>query len=303
MMIHCENVTKKYNSFQALNGISFSIEGNGCFGFLGKNGAGKTTAIRMLVGLSEPTSGIVKVNGLDVQKEKEKLTETMGYLPQHPAFYEYMTGREWMQWIGQLFRLEKKTIEERAESLLQECGIWEARNRKISGYSGGMKQRLGLAQALMNQPKLLILDEPVSALDPVGRHEMLTMIMKLKENMMIFMSSHILDDVEKIADHIIMIDKGEMVLASDIQELKSMYTSPVIRFSISEAKQVLTKVLDEQVWVKNIQVNINDYILTVKDMNIAGAQLPKLISQSGAMLISYQVDTPSLEDIFLRKVR
>lgn len=303
MMIHCENVTKKYRSVQALNGISFSIEGNGCFGFLGRNGAGKTTAIRILAGLLKPTSGIVKVNGLDVEKEKEKLAEGMGYLPQHPSFYEYMTGKEWMQWVGQLFRLEKKTIEERSESLLRDCGIWEARNRKISGYSGGMKQRLGLAQALMNQPKLLILDEPVSALDPVGRHEMLTMIMRLKENMMIFMSSHILEDVEKIADHIIMIDRGEIVLASDIQALKSTYTSPVIRFSISEAKQVLTKVLDEQEWVKNIQVNINDYILTVWDMPIASVQLPKLISQSGAMLVSYQVDTPSLEDIFLRKVR
>ncbi|MBA9025331.1 ABC transporter ATP-binding protein [Peribacillus huizhouensis] len=302
-MIYCENVTKKYNSFQALNGISFTIEGNGCFGFLGRNGAGKTTAIRILAGLLKPTSGIVKVNGLDVEQEKEKLAEIMGYLPQHPAFYEYMTGNEWMHWVGQLFRLEKKTVEERTENLLKDCGIWEARNRKISGYSGGMKQRLGLAQALMNRPKLLILDEPVSALDPVGRHEMLTMIMKLKEDMMIFMSSHILEDVEKIADHIIMIDKGEIVLSSCMQELKSTYTSPVIRFSLSEAKQELTKVLNEQEWVMDIQVNMADYILHVKDMTIASAQLPKLISYSGAMLVSYQVDTPSLEDIFLRKVR
>ncbi|KMY48960.1 ABC transporter ATP-binding protein [Peribacillus loiseleuriae] len=302
-MIHCENVTKTYNSFQALNGISFTIEGNGCFGFLGRNGAGKTTAIRMLVGLSEPTSGIVKVNGLDVKKEKEKLAETMGYLPQHPAFYEYMTGKEWMQWVGRLFRLNKKTIEERTESLLRDCGIWEARDRKISGYSGGMKQRLGLAQALMNRPKLLILDEPVSALDPVGRHEVLKMIMKLKDNMMIFMSSHILEDVEKIADHIIMMDKGELVLLSSMQELKSTYTIPVIRFSISEEKQSLTKVLAEQEWVKNIHVNIADYTLTVNDLVIANAKLPKLISQSGAMLVTYQVDIPSLEDIFLRKVR
>lgn len=302
-MIHCENVTKKYNSFQALNGISFTIEGNGCFGFLGRNGAGKTTAIRMLGGLSEPTTGMVKVNGLDVKKEKNKLAETIGYLPQYPAFYEYMTGKEWMQWVGRLFHLNKKTIEERTENLLRDCGIWEASNRKISDYSGGMKQRLGLAQALMNQPKLLILDEPVSALDPVGRHEVLSMIMKLKDNMMIFMSSHILEDVEKIADHIIMIDKGELVLSSSIHELKSTYTIPVIRFSISEEKQSLTKVLAEQEWVMNTQVNISDYTLTVSDLVIASTKLPKLISQSGAILVTYQVDTPSLEDIFLRMVR
>ena len=301
-MIYCKDLVKTYKSTVGVNKINLDIKESGCFGFLGRNGAGKTTTLRILAGLAKPTSGEVKVAGIDVVKEKEKIASLIGYLPQHPAFFEYMTGKQWMDWVGELFGLSKERIAERTELLLTQCGIWEARDRQIGGYSGGMKQRLAIAQALINQPKVLLLDEPVSALDPIGRHEVLQMIVQLKNDMTIFMSSHILEDVEKVADHVTIIDKGEMIIASNIEELKDKYSTPMISFEILETNSDLISVLHKQDWIESVHENFNEYKVTVKDIEVAKRTLPKLITDSGMTLLKYQIETASLEDIYLRLV-
>lgn len=302
MVISCENLVKVYKSTVAVNGIDLDIKESGCYGFLGRNGAGKTTTLRILAGLAKATSGEVKVAGINIVKEKEKIASLIGYLPQHPAFFDYMTGKQWMDWVGELFGLSKEKIAERTEYLLKKCGIWEARDRKIGGYSGGMKQRLAIAQALINQPKVLLLDEPVSALDPIGRHEVLHMIVQLKKDMMIFMSSHILDDVEKVADHVTIIDKGEIIITSSMEELKNQYSNPVISFEIVETTSDLLAVLHNQEWVVTVHGTFNEYKVTVSDIETAKRMLPKLIIDSGMTLLKYQIETASLEDIYLRLV-
>jgi len=301
-MISCKNLVKEFKSVQALKGVNFSIEGNGCFGFLGGNGAGKTTTIRILAGLAKPTLGEVKVLGYDIVKDKEKILKSISYLPQHPAFYDYMTGEKWMHFIGELYGFDKQLIKERTEELLKKCGIWDARNRQISGYSGGMKQRLGLAQSLINKPKLLFLDEPVSALDPIGRHEVLTLLLELKKEMAIFMSSHILEDVEKIADEIIIIDKGEIILSSTIEDLKASYTHPIISFELLEPVENLSSILKNENWIVSIQEVSNHYKINVREIDIAKIHLPKVLHNAGAIITKYEIESSSLEDIFLRLV-
>jgi ABC-2 type transport system ATP-binding protein len=302
-MISCKNLVKEFKSVQALKDVNINIEGNGCFGFLGGNGAGKTTTIRILTGLAKPTNGEVKVLGYDIVNDKEKILKSISYLPQHPAFYDYMTGEEWMHFVGELYGFDKSVIKDRTEELLKKCGIWDARNRQIGGYSGGMKQRLGIAQSLVNKPKLLFLDEPVSALDPIGRHEVLTLILELKKEMAIFMSSHILEDVEKIADQIIIIDKGEVILSSTIDELKASYTQPIISFEILSPIGNLSNILQAQDWIVSIQEVSNHYKVTVKNIDIAKIHLPKMLHNAGAIITKYEIESSSLEDIFLRLVK
>lgn len=301
-MIYCKDLVKVYKSTIAVNGIHLDIKESGCFGFLGRNGAGKTTTLRILAGLAKPTSGEVKVAGIDVVKEKDKIANLIGYIPQHPAFFDYMTGKQWMDWVGELFGLSKERIAERTETLLTQCGIWDARNRQIGGYSGGMKQRLAIAQALVNKPKVLILDEPVSALDPVGRHEVLQMISNLKSQMTIFMSSHILEDVEKVADHITIIEKGEIIIAASIEELKEKYSNPILSFEVLESNSNLIEILQKQDWIVTVSEKFNTYKVIVNDIEMGRKKLPKLITDSGMTLLKYQMEMASLEDIYLRLV-
>lgn len=301
-MIHCENVTKSYKGFQALKGISFSIEGPGCFGFIGSNGSGKTTAIRIMAGLAKATSGRILIEGYDVEKEPEKVAKLIGYLPQNPSFYDYMTGEEWMMFSGKLFGLPKNDIKIRTERLLKRCGIWEARKRKIGGYSGGMKQRLGLAQALINEPKLLLLDEPVSALDPIGRHQVLELIEELKQDHMIFMSSHILDDVEKTADHILILHKGQLRLSSPKQSLMRKYSGTAITFQLLAPNERIVQAVSREEWAERIDGSASSYRVVVNDLEMAKVELPSIIQKQAGIITDYRIEALSLQDIFFKVV-
>ena len=301
-MIHCENVTKSYKGFRALKGISFSIEGPGCFGFIGSNGSGKTTAIRIMAGLAKATSGRILIEGYDVEKEPEKVAKLIGYLPQNPSFYDYMTAEEWMMFSGKLFGLPKNDIKIRTERLLKRCGIWEARKRKIGGYSGGMKQRLGLAQALINEPKLLLLDEPVSALDPIGRHQVLELIEELKQDHMIFMSSHILDDVEKTADHILILHKGQLLLSSPKQSLMREYSGTAITFQLLAPNERIVQAVSREEWAERIDGSASSYRVVVNDLEMAKVQLPSIIQKQAGIITDYRIEALSLQDIFFKVV-
>ena len=301
-MIKCKDLTKKYKSVEALKGVSFEVKGPGCFGFIGKNGSGKTTTIRILAGLAAATSGDVHIAGLNVKTEAKEVVKILGYLPQHPAFYEYMTGEEWLYFVADLHHVAQNQRKSRTDELLATCGLWDARKRKISGYSGGMKQRLGLAQALLNNPQILLLDEPVSALDPVGRYQVLKILEDLKKKHTIFMSSHILDDVEKIADHILILNEGKIVLSSPKQELMKQYSDLIIQFSVMEHIPGLKELLEQQEWVTDIADTFLSYKVNVNNLDLAKKQMPGLIYTAGGVITEYKIESPALEDIFMRVV-
>ncbi|PWV94537.1 ABC-2 type transport system ATP-binding protein [Paenibacillus cellulosilyticus] len=302
-ILECNKLAKTFGDVQSLKDVSFAIEGKGCIGFLGANGAGKTTTIRIITGLAKPTSGTVKVVGYDVMKDALHIRKEIGYCPQAPAFYNDMTAEQWMHWVGKIFKLGKKEIAARTEELLKLCGIWEARHRAIGGFSGGMKQRLGIAQALINRPKLLVLDEPVSALDPMGRYDVLKLIEKLKSDMTIFMSTHILDDVERVADHIVIIDKGSVLLSQPMDELKSSYKESMIHLTIEPTTVDLVSILQTEPVFKKIHHEGNSFTIECGDIGAANEKLPQLLVSHGIRFTNYRVAEANLEQIFMKVVQ
>lgn len=301
-IIECEKLTKKYKNITALDNMSLLIKDEGCIGFLGSNGAGKTTTMRILTGITKPTSGNVRVFNCDINKELMEIKKKIGYCPQHPTFLKYMTGKEWMYFVGSIFKMEKNLIKTKTEEILKDCGIFEERNRKISGYSGGMKQRLGIAQAIINNPKLLILDEPISSLDPKGRYEVLKLIEKIKKETTVFMSTHILDDIERIADKIIIIKKGKIILSETILEMRRNYIEPIIEFKLSENDKDISQSIIKERYVTKVRKKGNFYKVYCNDINVAKKKIPKKIISEGVTLMMYGISKASLEDIFLKVV-
>ncbi len=192
-------LVKEYGKVKAVDGLNLAVTEGAIFGFLGPNGAGKTTTIRMLTGMARPTSGSAKVAGVNLGSDGQ-VRARIGYLPEEPAFYTWMSPLEFLDHVGRLFGIGSSDRKVRSKELLAQVGLSEVAKRRIGGFSRGMRQRMGLAQALINRPEVLFLDEPVSALDPGGRKEVLDMIQGLRGQCTVFMSTHILADVERVCD-------------------------------------------------------------------------------------------------------
>jgi ABC-2 type transport system ATP-binding protein len=192
--IRTTDLRKAYGQVRALDGLTLNVEPGAIYGFLGPNGAGKTTTLRLLTGLAKPDSGEAWVGGVNI-KDHQHLPRLIGYLPEEPSFYNWMTPSEYLNFVGRVFDLPSNQLKNRVTELLENVGLATVKNRRIGGFSRGMRQRLGLAQALLNQPDVLLLDEPVSALDPAGRKEVLGLIQNLQGKCTVFMSTHILADV------------------------------------------------------------------------------------------------------------
>lgn len=227
-VIRTENLTKVYrdgkSSVKALDGLTMSVPEGSIFGFLGPNGSGKSTTIRMLVGLAPATSGHAEVAGADIHQDPNAVRAQVGYLAQSPLFYNYMTGRETLEYVAGFYPWVTDPVDARIDELLQMVGLEESGDRKVGGYSGGMKQRLGIAQALAGRPKVVILDEPVSALDPIGRHDVMEIMRKLRGHTTVMFSTHILDDVQRLADHVAILDQGKLVAQGETEELLNTFT-------------------------------------------------------------------------------
>lgn len=221
-MIHVKNISKSFwhdfKRTQVLKDVSFSVKKGEVFGFLGPNGAGKTTTIKLLIGLLRPEKGEILIDGykptdLDIKKK-------IGYLPEDPYFYQYLTGMEFLHFCGELFRLPSDILKKRTHKTLKEVGLLEEKNKLLKYYSRGMLQRIGIAQCLINNPSILFLDEPLSGLDPIGRKEVKDIILKLKkEKKTIFFSTHILNDIEQICDSIAIINKGLIIKQGNLKTL------------------------------------------------------------------------------------
>lgn len=198
--IYCQGLTKYYGEVKALVDLHLTVPYGSIFGFLGRNGAGKTTLMRLLAGLAIPSAGRGWVAGLETTSASRLARARFGYLPQDPAFYTWMTAREYLDYVAQIQALPPAERKTQIESLLALSDLKEAADRRIQGFSGGMLQRLGIAQALIGNPPVLLLDEPTSALDPAGRYEVLDMIASLRGKVTVFLSSHILTDIERVCD-------------------------------------------------------------------------------------------------------
>jgi len=222
IIIGAEALTKKYGTQIAVNNLTLEIGEGEVFGFLGPNGAGKTTTLLMFLGLTEPTSGKVRVVGFDPTREPLRIKEKVGYLPENVGFYDDMDARQNLRFIARLNRIPDKVSSKKIEELLQQVGLFEeAKEKKVGTYSKGMRQRLGIAEVLIKEPKLIFLDEPTIGLDPDGTNRMLDLIHSLsrERNITIFLSSHLLDQVQRICDRVGIMIKGNLVAMGPIQEL------------------------------------------------------------------------------------
>jgi ABC-2 type transport system ATP-binding protein len=301
--IRCENLSKHFGSFVALDDLTLTITKGSSFGFLGPNGAGKTTTLRLLAGLTHPTSGQVWIDGQDVSGNSLRLRSSIGYLPESPAFYGWMTGFEFLRFTGQLHGLDKAASSLRAEELLRQVNLSDAANRKTRGYSRGMQQRLGLAQALINHPKVLLLDEPASALDPMGRRDMLETIQGLRGETTIFISTHILADVERICDQVAIINKGKIVASGSIADLRAQSHPSRFEIEAEEDLAPVAKQLEKSPWARAVSFKPQDrhpvLLVDAKDVDVAKKELPRLLVNNGLTLLRYELKLASLEEVFM----
>ncbi len=213
-----EDVHKQFGPVKAVRGISFEVKSGEVMGIIGPNGAGKTTTIKMILGLLQPDKGKISLFGSTIADEAVR--QRIGYMPESPTFYNHLTGREILTFVGELFRLDKKEIKKRSNELIELVGLNKAADRPLREYSKGMLQRIDLAQALINEPDLLFLDEPMDGLDPIGRIRMKEIILSIKERgASIVFNSHILSDVEAISDRILVIDQGKMLKYGTVKQL------------------------------------------------------------------------------------
>jgi ABC-2 type transport system ATP-binding protein len=301
--IRCQGLTKRYGNITALDNLNLEIEEKSVFGFLGPNGAGKTTTIRLLTGLSLPSAGTAWVAGEDVTSNPLTLRRKVGFLPDVPAFYEWMSGREFLHFVGELHSLSPQERNKRTEEILELVDLQEAAGRRIGGYSRGMKQRLGIAQALMNHPEVLFMDEPTSALDPIGRRDVLLLIERLSRETTIFMSTHILSDVERVCDTVGIIDRGRLVIESTVEELRQRYARSAFELEFEEDAAPLLTRLDSMPWLEKWEtVTVNEtpvLRIQARDVDKAKQELLQMVATSGLTLLRYELTLPSLEDIFV----
>lgn len=301
--IRCENLGRRYGDVEALKNLDLAVPYGSIFGFLGRNGAGKTTTIRLLTGLAHPTTGSAWVAGVETTNGESIAREKFGYLPQYPAFYNWMTPREYLDYVARLFGMTSQNRERRIDELLELVDLQDAAKRRIGGFSGGMHQRLGIAQALIHSPPVLFLDEPTSSLDPAGRYEVLDMIAKLRGKATVFLSSHILVDVERICDTIGVIHKGSLLLVADRDELLDRYAvnSAVLELDTSSSPMLESFLshLQAQPWVENVSQDQNKLRIMVSDIIFGKQALLPLVVEHGLSLNRYEWVRPSLEEIFL----
>ena len=291
------NVSKKFGNKQVVKNLSFEVPQNKVYGFIGKNGAGKTTTMKMILGLVKADEGEIMVNGERVTFGQNTTNKYIGYLPDVPEFYGYMTPGEYLKLCGKITGMTDAEIKTRSDELLELVGLGEEKKR-IKGFSRGMKQRLGIAQALLNSPKLLICDEPTSALDPVGRKEILDVLSKVKEQTTVIFSTHILSDVERICDEVAFLHDGNIVLKGSLDEVKRIRKSSSVQiecFNHADVAKVL-KILPEGKSVgsaKSVSVCV--------DVE-RRSEMMMCLAKNDISIQKIEMLEPTLEDLFVEVV-
>lgn len=300
-LLEVNGLYKRYGSHTSVDGISFEIEAGRCVALLGPNGAGKTTTLRMLAGLLQPTSGRISFNGHPPGADYRR---ALGYLPQAPAFYGWMSGLEYVSFAAKLSGMRLSEVKEKSAAALDRVGLGDSARRRISAYSGGMKQRLGLAQALVHRPRLLLLDEPVSALDPIGRREVMELLREIREETTVIFSTHVLHDAEEICDDIILMNEGTIAAQGTLAGLQSQYSLPIIRLSVGKEEKALRwlEELAHKPFTLQSKLAAGQAVLNVSDVQLARREILQEALKLDIPLQQFEAGSSTLEDLFMKVV-
>lgn len=306
--IRMDGLTKHYPGVQALTDLTLDVPSGSIYGFLGPNGAGKSTTLKILGGLARPTRGTAAVSGVALDAGAAYRRE-VGYLAQDPRFYGWMTGRETLQFVASLGNDPAGRDRAWIDQVLSRVGLADAGDRRTKTYSGGMRQRLGIAQALVTRPKVVLLDEPVSALDPIGRREVLDLMSDLKGEATVFYSTHILDDVQRVSDHVAIVDHGRLVRAAPTSELLRSFTKDRLRVALGGASDETAVQLAVIPGAKSVQSAERDGDVRTYLIRIAPEDAPRIQRDVTRFAVDHDLTVIAndlvrldLEDVFLRLV-
>ena len=299
MMLRINGLNKSVGNRKILKDIHIHVEEGMIYGFIGHNGAGKTTTMKTIVGLTGFDSGEIILEGKSY-RNKVDIGGNIGYLPESPSFYGYMTAVEYLAYIsgGQ----DMKEI----KSILERVGLGSARKKRISTYSRGMKQRLGMGAAMIHHPKLMIMDEPTSALDPAGRYELFDMIKELREEgSTVILSTHILDDVERVSDRIGIIKEGVILQEDTVEHVLSRYIHPIfdIELACTEPDESDLILLRHKEWIERVDTDGHRLTVMVRDMETGQREMLKSLAETQLPVVGFNVRKPNLEEVFMKEIR
>lgn len=304
--LELRGLTKHYGRKQVLDSIDLSVEEGSVFGFLGPNGSGKTTTLRLVTGQARATTGTIRIFGSEAQRGASSRRTQIGFLPDVPAFYDWMTAPEFLQFAGELFDMERRVLRDRVELLLDLAGLSNVGER-IGGFSRGMRQRLGIAQALIHSPRLLLLDEPTSALDPIGRKEVLELVSALRGRTTVFFSTHLLGDVERVCDTVAVPDRGRVLTQAPIHDLLADAGVQRLRLVLTGGADRLVAALRTTPWARDVTLldepGVPGIEFVAVDPETAHLELPRVLAAHDLGLVSLSNPERTLEDVFVDLVQ
>jgi len=307
LVISTEGLSKSFDKVHALKSLNLRVPQKSIFAFLGPNGAGKTTTIKLLLGLLKPTSGGGKILGMDILRDSVDIRARIGYLPQDARFYEHMTARQTLEYTARFFYAGPQAeIDKRVNEMIELVGLEGKADRPIKGFSGGERQRLGIAQAEVNYPDLLILDEPAASLDPQGRRDVLEVMSRLRKYATIFYCTHILDDAQRISDQVAIVNEGELITQTSIEDLLVGTGDLVYSVTLKGDTQSAYTQVTQQSWVSGIETSQENghatWHLSVTDEAAAEDQLMSLLVSNGLKVSNFSRKEQNLEEVFLNIV-
>lgn len=304
-IISTKGLSKRYGSQFVLNDVSLNVKNEDIYGFLGQNGAGKTTTIKLLSGLLIPTNGEIIIDGMDMNNESRKIKKIIGLVPQDSSFYDNRDALSHMIYYGRLKGLTKKDASEQSNALLNKIGLKQAKDKTVGHFSHGMKKRLGIAQALLNNPRVLILDEPTNGLDPVGIRQIRELLRELNnDGITIFISSHNLLEIQEICNRVGIIDRGDMILEDSIDQIRHLESNGVITVGVYNLTPEIINLVGSLEFVVKTELKSKDILdVFVNYEEDAKPEINKLIVENGGRVFKLIENSLSLEDAFFNATK